>query len=232
MLITTPILAVLSGGGILTYGVVSTGLGAKSASYSVTYLDQGAQRATVQELRQIYLGSAIAGGLRPGAAFYDFPSLVEYSESFEIRTDEDGRRVSGAILPSRVATTQVLMGERASRLHLSVSGSEITNNLDTRLDGLIVRAADGSYWGLTVPLNAERSATLVSIDNPQEQLAEIWTSSMSIGRDTQQYPAAYQDMAFSSYVARVEDSPFLDDEGLKLKERAGEHRIVGLLEVP
>ena len=198
----------------------------------MTYLDQGAQRATVQELRQIYLGSAIAGGLRPGAAFCDFPSLVEYSSRFKVRIDEEGRRVSGSILPSRVATTQVLMGERASRLHLSVSGTEITNNLDTRLDRVIVRAADGSYWVLTAPLNAQSSATLVPIDNPQEQLAAIWASSMSIGRDTQQYPGAYQDMAFSSYVARVEDSPFLDDEGLKLNERAGEHRIVGLLEVP
>lgn len=232
MLITTPILAVLSGGGILAYGVGTTGLGAKSASYSVTYLDQGAQRATVQELRQIYLGSAIAGGLRPGAAFYDFPSFLSYSESLKIRTDEEGRRVSGAVLPSRVATTQVLMGERASRLNLSVSGTEITNNLDTRLDGLILRAADGSYWGLTAPLNAQGSATLVSIDNPQEQLAEIWASSMSLRTNRPQYPAAYQDMASSSYVARVERSPFLDDEGLKLSERAGEHRIVGLLEVP
>ncbi|MFT5585043.1 MAG: hypothetical protein ACI9VR_002631, partial [Cognaticolwellia sp.] len=232
MLITTPILATLSAGAILAYGVASTGFGAQSASYSVTYLDQVTQRATVQEVRQIYLGAAIGGGLRPGAGFYDFPSRLEYSESFKVRIDDEGRRVSGAILPSRVATTQVLMGERASRLNLAVRGTEISNNLDTRLDSVVVRAVDGSYWGLNAPLMAEGTATLIAIDAPQEQLAAVWASTMSLGRGRLQYPAAFQDMAPGSYVARVERSPFLDDEGLKLDERAGEHRIVGLLEMP
>ena len=231
MLITTPILATLSAGGILAYGVASTGLGAQSASYSITYLDQAAQTATVQEVRQIYLGAAIGGGLRPGAGFYDFPSRLDYDKSFEIRIDEEGRRVSGALLPSRVATTQVLVGERSSRLNLSVSGAEITNNLDARLDSVVLRAEDGSYWGLSAPLKAGRSATLVAVDNPEEQLAAVWASTMGLGGGGHQHPAAYQDMAPGSYVARLERSPFLDDEGLKLDERAGEHRVIGLLEL-
>ncbi len=232
MLLTTPILATLSAGGILAYGVASTGLGAQSASYSITYLDQAAQTATVQEVRQIYLGAAIGGGLRPGAGFYDFPSRLDYDESFEIRIDDEGRRVSGALLPSRVATTQVLVGERSSRLSLSLSGDEIGNNLDARLDSVVLRAPDGSYWGLNAPLKAGKSATLVPMDNPEEQLAAVWASTMSLGGGGHQYPASYQDMAPGSYVARLDHSPFLDDEGLKLDERAGEHRVVGLLELP
>ena len=232
MLVTTPILATLSAGGILAYGVASTGLGAQSASYSVTYLDQAAQTATVQEVRQIYLGAAIAGGLRPGAGFYDFPSRLDYDESFKVRIDDEGRRVSGALLPSRVATTQVLVGERSSRLNLSVSGGEISNNLDARLDRVVLRAADGSYWGLNAPLKAGKSATLVPMDNPDEQLAVVWASTMALGGAGYQYPAVYQDMAPGSYVARLERSPFLDDEGLKMDERAGEHRVIGLLELP
>lgn len=232
MLVTTPILATLSAVGILAYGVASTGLGAQSASYSVTYLDQAAQTATVQEVRQIYLGAAIGGGLRPGAGFYDFPSRLDYDESFEIRIDDEGRQVSGGLLPSRVATTQVLVGERSSRLSLSLSGDEIGNNLDARLDSVVLRAADGSYWGLNAPLKAGKTATLVPMDNPDEQLAAVWASTMSLGGGGHQYPAAYQDMAPGSYVARLDHSPFLDDEGLKLDERAGEHRVVGMLELP
>jgi hypothetical protein len=157
---------------------------------------------------------------------------LEYSESFKIRSDDEGRRVSGAVLPSRVATTQVVMGERSSRLSLSVSGKEITNGLDTRLDSVVVRDSAGLYWGLNAPLKAGGSATLVPVANPEEQLSAVWASTMSLGRGTLQYPAAYQDMAPGSYVARVEHSPFLDAEGLKLDERAGEHRIIGLLEMP
>ena len=70
------------------------------------------------------------------------------------------------------------------------------------------------------------------MDNPEEQLAAVWASTMSLGGGGHQYPASYQDMAPGSYVARLDHSPFLDDEGLKLDERAGEHRVVGLLELP
>lgn len=232
MLLTTPILALLSAGGILAYGVASTGLGAKSASYSVTYLDQAGQVATVKEVRQIYLGAAIGGGLRPGAGTYDFPERLSYGETFEIRVDEEGRQVSGSILPSRVATTQVLIGERASRLSLVVDGDRVQNNLDARVEGLVLRDAQGAYWGLSTPLKTEGSATLVPLDNPEEALASVWASTMAVGRSGQQFPASYQDLPPGSYVASLERSPFIDDEGLRLDEKAGEHRVIGLLELP
>lgn len=231
-LLSTPLLAGLSSLGLVGYGIASTGLGAQSASYSVSLLDQEAARVSVLEARQIYLGTAIAGGLRPGADTWDFPLEMDWDSRFKVELDAEGRLVSGDLLSSRVATTSLHLGERSSRLGLAWDGQRVQNNLDAELTGLVLMDHQGRTWVLDGVLAPGQGAELTLVEDTERVLQRVWKSSMVRSSSVVAYPRLDQDMAPGSYVARLDSSPFLDAEGLRMQERAGEHHVVGVLEAP
>lgn len=231
MLVTTPALALVAAGAIIAYGVASQGLGVQSAAFTITMLDQRAHTSSTLQARQLYAGTSVPEGLRPGAGSWHIPLSMDYEFGFEsTETPEEGRTVSGDLLPARIATQSVVLTERPSRLRLTIEGDTIQNGLGTKVERLVVHAADGSWYQLDKPLADGQSAKLKPIDDPAVAVNDFWSSRMARGRSVQAWPHRDIDMPEGTYLAKLAESPFAEDDGLKLDEKVGEHRVVGVYE--
>lgn len=231
MLVTTPALALVAAGAIIAYGVASQGLGVQSAAFTITMLDQRAHTSSTLQARQLYAGTSVPEGLRPGAGSWHIPLSMDYEFSFEsTETPEDGRTISGDLLPARIATQSVVLTERPSRLRLTLEGDTVQNGLGTKVHALVVHAPDGRWYQLSKPLADGQAGTLEPLDEPAVAINEFWASDMARGRSVQAWPHRDIDMPEGTYLALLDESPFAEDDGLKLDEKVGEHRVVGVFE--
>ncbi len=106
-------------------------------------------------------------------------------------------------------------------------GDEAANALGADILTAIVRTDEG--WFLIEDLEEGDSAVLEPIEDLEPELAMLWESEMAT-KTPSPWPDRAMDWPVGTYVARIETSPFLDTEGVEVKEEAGEHWVVGVME--
>ncbi len=226
LLATTPIIALSSTAVMVGYGIAHNGLGVRTASHSMTMLDQRTHTAATHNVRQLYIGFSPRGGLRPAAETLHFPVSPDWDFNPQI-TWEQGRVLGGDLAPVRTGTRQVVLSEGSARQRLDLVGDEAANALGADILTAIVRTDEG--WFLIEDLEEGDSAVLEPIEDLEPELAMLWESEMAT-KTPSPWPDRAMDWPVGTYVARIETSPFLDTEGVEVKEEAGEHWVVGVME--
>ena len=232
LLITVPAISILASIIVLAYGILYQGVDIKSASRSLTWLDQRTRRAQTIEERTMFVGLSPGEGLRPGAGTVVLPLRgTDDGDNFVLDSTR-GLVLSGSFLPVRDPVSQVYLCDAPARLRLharqSPEGIEVENSLDRALEGLLLRDADGRWHHAPEGIAPGSKARLVPLparaaDGPVERmLREHFGSGFQM--------LAGVELPASSYVARVGAPPFADSCGLELNERLGEHVLVGILE--
>lgn len=224
LLATTPVLALTSTAVLVGYGLAHNGLGVRTANHSVTLLDQRSHTAATHNVRQLYVGFSPPGGIRPSADTFHFPVRPDWDFMPEMSWDE-GPILSGDLAPVRKATRQVVLTEGPARQRLEVIGEQAANSLGADIRQLVLRTDAG--WYVLDQLDDGDSAALVPVEEPD--LERLIDSDMAT-RPVDLWPDRALDWPVGTYVARLDSSPFLDDEGVEPQEAAGEHWVVGVLE--
>lgn len=224
LLLTTPLLATASTAVLVGYGIASQGLGVKTASWSYTVLDQRIHRASTSEMRQLFAGRSPGKGLRPANGTWHFAPERDWNFKYEMAISDEGRLVSGDMLPVRIAHRTIQLSEGPSRLRVTLDGERIENGLDEEILNILVMK-DGAFYQAN-EIEAGTTATLRPVDRMtlEREHNAIWSST---------WDATYADrpvLRDGTYVARLARSPFIDHDGLEPKEIAGHHVVVGVME--
>lgn len=176
LLVTIPAIALVATLGVLGYGLLHAGLDVKSASFSLSVLDQREHRAATLELRSFYAGLTPGPGLAPEAGTSLHPQVLDVMtrRSLGFRSEEGLLR--GDYLPVRWPAQQTILGERAARgrLQLAREGAALRaeNGLGAALELLYVRdgagrehvAPDGVAAGATAELESAVDLWLADYD--------------------------------------------------------------------
>lgn len=228
LLVTIPVIALVSSGAVVAYGVFWQGIDVKVAVESLTVLDQRAHRATTALQRMLFAGLSPGPGLRPaaGTACLIVPDDSGRASSNLTIDDDDGTLLAGDYVPVRRRTTQVLLSDRSARGRLTVArdaeGVEVQNGLGTTLERLLVRTPDGATYLLDDALAPDESARPEPIEAAvATSLAkELWPSEAPIGREV---------LPPGTWLAAAASNPFGDDCGVEVHEVSGRHRLLGIL---
>lgn len=226
LLVTTPVIALTSTALMVGYGIAHNGLGVRTANFSVTMLDQRTHTAATQNVRQLYVGFAPRNGVRPAAGTLHFPIGPDWDFQPEVEWDE-GRVLSGDLVPVRTATRQVVLTESSARQRLEVNGAEASNSLGADIEHVVVRTEAG--WFVLDELRDGATETLAPLEDVDAELSRLFESEMAT-RSPSAWPVRALDWPTGTYVARLGASPFLDEEGVNPSEAAGEHWVVGVME--
>lgn len=223
-LVTIPVIAFVFSAGLLAYGIFYQGVDIKTASNTLTVLDQRTHRASTVEYRAIYVGLAPGPGLRPASGTAVFPvDFVDRSERYEVDFDA-GLLLAGTYLPVRDPRRQVILSDRAARGRLAVEMDagelRVRNAFDVTIEELYLRDEAGVWHRSDRFLAPGEDAVLDEF----EGLGDIPTTfghtiDMLDGRR----------LPPSSFLAIVSASAFGDDCALELNELEGRHAIVGIL---
>ena len=236
LLITIPAIALVTTLALLTYGIYFQGLDVKTASQSMTVLDERLHRSACVERRLLYAGMSPGEGLRPEAGtsvHVHRPSALGAFTPLDrqfLRLEQDPALVLGGdYLPTRVPVFHVLQSERAARGRLEVrrvdGGLSVRNGLGARIEALSARDDRGQWFASSGPIDAGASATLTPTEPPSSNalLAEPAELLWKCGRR-----ASEGSIPVASYLARLERSPFRDDCGIETTEIVGDHRVLGV----
>lgn len=227
---------------LLAYGILYQGLDVKTASRSITALDQRAHNASTIEKRQLFAGLSPADGLRPmtGTVVQQLDRVSTPfgfdSEDFQLRT-RHGQEwlLTGDFMPARRTIAQLLTCDRAERGRLEVEfgadGVEVLNNLGVALQRMSVRDASGRVFELNRELAVGARATLVAPNalGRSELEHELRGKSIDWGP-----PSALNETLVppGCYVAMLARGAYLDSCGIELNEQSGQHLLFGVLELP
>jgi len=234
LLLTVPGIALLASGGLLAFGVFHQGLDVKSVSSSWTLLDQRADQSSSAEARTFFAGSTPGTGLRLGSG------TSCYSEDLQAhwgRRPSSGHRMdytegtllSGAFLPVRTPVREIFLVDRTARQKLVVKEESdcvvVENALSTTIRHLVLRDSRGRWFlhegqlesGSTIRLEPSSEAEDDAL--MQGALWRIWRF-----RSSQVLPPG-------TYFAKTDAPPFLDDCGIEMREIAGTHVLVGVLDI-
>lgn len=232
LLVTIPALAALASIAILSYGILHQGIDVRSASHSLTLLDQRAHRAVTLERRAIYVGLSPGPGLRPANGTSVYPeSFDDETATFRVDTNE-GLLLAGSYLPVRDPLNQILISERAERqrMHVRREGGElmVQNAMPVAVEHMLVRDQDGRFFGLSAPLAPGDSASMSPSDlsGSSEELAHFL-----LGEEAGPTSDLLTDRGLvpSSYLAVLARSLFTDACGLEANEIHGRHLVMGIL---
>jgi hypothetical protein len=232
LLVSVPLIALVSSIFLLVYGVISQGLETRSISNTWAVLDQGAQIGTFQEVRRVFAGTSPSEGLRPQAGTVVFPSDESWDGSWReeklfVADYSEGLVLSGAFFPVRQPFSQLISSDRASRLRVIVKQAgdviDLSNGLGVPIERLLLRDHAGQYHVLSEALGQGASARLV-LAGAQSQLSE-WRSDMSLfwGKST-------VGLIPGSYLAELSAPPLQDDCGVPMDVSDGRHVLLGILE--
>ena len=234
IMVTTPILAIGSMLLLVTAGLVRYGLDVKAASYSSVLLDQRVGRASVTEVRTLFAGTAPKGGLQPAGDTEVFP--LEEKWDFRYSADlADGRSISGDLLPVRVSNRSLLVSDRATRLRLDFKnkGGELSlkNALDAGVEQLLYRDPQGTLWTTEGLLRSGEEAILIRVSEAAADLkmGAILQSKMEQKGAARPWPTRLVEIPPGVYTARLASALLRDDCGLRINEKLGEHRLVGIV---
>ncbi len=251
---TTPLLGIGFAILVLVFSLLSQGLGVRESVQSVTWLDQGRRTASTIAARTSFSGSLFAQRQRFGAEALLVPSPMVANSmgdaSFSVDLN-DGARIGGAFLPTRIPTSSALVAQTTARsgLRLEYEGDAlfVINDLDVALNKLRLVDAQGNSFE---PEDAEAEiepgqrvrmlATDKLFDVRLREIAhgdpiEIHSGltlvdDPGIGLNAQQLRHLPAILPPRSWMAEVDESPFLPDGGISRKEEHAVHLILGLLE--
>jgi len=237
LLLTIPMIALLTSASILAYGVFYQGIELKEAEETYTLLDQREHLADTIEVRCFFAGLAPTDGLRPGPATACLPFRYDRgeSDSLFLLDDRQGTVLSGEFLPVRREGSQVVLSERAARGRLALErmSAEVLrceNGLGAPIEALAVRGADGWTYAWEkaedeAPIPPGGSVELVRAELSLTDRITAWMPKPIEGRDL-----TWSDgLPHSTYVARVSANPFADDAGLVPEVSVGQHVVLGVL---
>lgn len=234
ILVSIPLIALVTSGGMLAYGMFIQGLDKKTASNSFTLLDQRLRRASTIEFRQLFAGLVVGPGLLPGSGTSCYPEPIGYrdrrnwNQRHDYRLDvTHGLVLSGHYLPPRTPVHQQLLREDAARQRVTLTrdGSNLNlhNSLGSTIQGLTLRDLQGQYHRLRQPLENGGEAVL--------NQDEVFPGSDPLMDRAAITLGVRQDLPLGSYVAQLERSPFTDSCGLQLNELQSTHTVVGILDL-
>jgi hypothetical protein len=235
LLVTIPALSAAATVLLLAYGIFFQGLDVKTASISITLLDERAHRSSSLEVRQLFAGLAPDEGLAPGAGTMVCAMTRRDLERARLQLElGDGLLLKGDYLPSRVAIEQTLGCERAERARLGVTlvgeRLRVDNNLGADLAEFAVRAPDGRLYASNEGLRAGESVELApaaSTLNAEPLIESLSTRAMPLSSATPEAPGEL--LPAGCYLAALHTSPFRDDCGIETVELAGNHVLFGVL---
>jgi hypothetical protein len=232
LLVTVPGIALVTSVGLLLYGVLSQGLDVKAITKSWAVLDQRLQLATHVEVREVFAGSAPDGGMRPQAGTVVMPESRYWHGSFRtehmfISDQTNGTLLSGDYFPVRQPFSQMIYGDRSSRLRLDAKSQdgevEVSNGLGEGITELLLRSPNGEYHYLDGSL-AAGSSTQLKPGGGSTKVAH-WKADLTsiLGSET-------SGLAPGTYIANMNAGPLRDDCGVTVNEIKGEHVLLGILE--
>lgn len=232
LLLTIPVISIIASVLLIGYGVLYQGLDTKSASVSLAFLDQRSELLDVIEDRHCFVGLATSGGLQPAAGTSCIPVSVSDPEARFVINVGESTVLSSGFFMSRQDMHQRFFSERTSRLRLVVEksgdGLRVTNGFTCGLTELSLRDAEGRGWRLAGDLDAGESGLLERVAEGAQALEErseiaILIRRARMTREFELYPG--------SYAAVLEENIFQDDCGLDMNELAGEHGLLGILDL-
>lgn len=224
LLVTTPILAMGSTIMLVGYGISSQGLGVKTASYSLTLLDQRSHRASTSEMRQLFAGRSPGKGLRPGNGTWHFAPDRDWNFKYEMEQSDEGRIISGDMLPVRIATRTISLTEGPSRLRVTLDGGAVQNGLGEEIEHIVVM--DGGAFYIAEDIGVGESKPLLPVDRMslEGSLDRVWTSEWDLRYGSRPL------LREGTWQAKIRRSPFIDHDGLESRELAGHHIVMGVME--
>ncbi len=238
LLITIPAISLGVSALLLAFGIFHQGLDVKSASVSVSVLDQRTHVASSIHKRQIFAGMAPAVGLRPTAGTVvhhvalDDESMGPMGAETRLRTSQDrGWTLSGDFLPTRRLASQLLTVDRAERARLEFefggAAVQVTNNLGVRVEELLVRDGKGLDFMLNAPLAPGAKGALDAVDEGRAREQEL----ALITRGVLLTPPCElaRVVPSAAYLARVGSGALLDECGVATNEQNGLHVVLGVL---
>jgi hypothetical protein len=161
MLLTVPVLSLITCVSLFVYAVVADGFGVKSRVRSVTYLDQGTATAVKLARISLYAGLSPSGGLTFDAGTAVLPVWPNFEVNSSLYVDWTAtQHLSGGWLPSRTHTQFLTMSHVAERGRVNVGTPvgdklRIENGLATELSHVVVVDDSGRQWfGKNVPAGA------------------------------------------------------------------------------
>jgi hypothetical protein len=250
----TPLLGIGFAVLVLVFSLLSQGLGVRESVQSVTWLDQGRRTASTIAARTSFSGSLFAQRQRFGAEALLMPSpsvsnaMGDASFSVDLN---DGARLGGAFMPTRIPTSSALVAHTSARsgLRLEHEGETLfaINDLDVALHKLRLVDAQGNSFEPENPaaeIEPGQRVRMLATDKLFDvRLREIASgdpieihSGLSlvedpgIGLNSQQLRHLPSILPLRSWMAEVKESPFLPDGGVSRSEEHAVHLILGLLE--
>lgn len=250
----TPLLGIGFAVIVLFVSLLSQGLGVRESVQSVTWLDQGRRTASTIATRTSFSGSLFAQRQRFGAEalLVPSPSVANSMGDASFSVDlNDGARLGGAFLPTRIPTSSALVAHTSARsgLRLEREGETLfaINDLDVALLKLRFVDAQGNSFEAEDPeaeiepgervrmvatdkLFDVRLREVASGDPIEIQAGLSLVDDPGIGMSSQQLRHLPAILPPRSWMAEVERSPFLPDGGIRRTEEHAAHLIIGLLE--
>jgi hypothetical protein len=233
LLLTIPAIALVFSLGLVAYGALAQGLDVRVASQSRGVLDQRTHQGSVHERRVTFAGLAWAGGVQPGPGVvvqreehdrFDWSNMRDYQASYG-----ETLELGGAWLPVRNPTGHYVTVDRAARARVDVKrgadGWTVTNRLGAPIRDLMFRDAAGDLYRFRGPIAPGRAATAEAAGPDSSDLdpfdpREVVAAPLHDGR-----------LPRGTWIARVEASPLLDACGIEYEELAGDHVILGVLDL-
>ncbi len=228
---------------ILLFGLFSEGFGIKGAVGSITLLDQRTHIATTAASRTLYAGLSPASLTLSADTFLSCPVLQGRGSDDRVphALSQEGHRIDGALLPSRIPTplTTLTHGRARERLRFRRHGDGfevLSEDGFTPWPGaLLFRDFAGQWWrtargGLLERLQGSPDEALAALRAPL--LKRLPTgAAVSLEDDFPSWLGAVVNAAAvpGSYVARLKSLPSFDDLDLDVNYVAREHLVVGRL---
>lgn len=224
---------------VVGYGLIRDGVGFHETSKSLACVDQIAGRVSVAESRTFYSAAFGPRKLEPGARTLVLPQLPRSSSASRRRAREEvflveegeggGLVLSGDFLPARQRCTHTVLSERTTRqgleiLEASEASVRVRSDFEATLTGLNLVDGQGRAFGLLAPLDPGSEAELVPIEQEVVRLA------LESVLPYAGHPLG-EGLLPGSYTASLSAGPFRDFLGLKPRTSAGEHAVIGVLDL-
>lgn len=231
LLLTIPAISIVATLLLVSYGVFSQGIDTKSASVSLTYLDQRFERIDVIENRSLFVGLGTEDGLLPGPGTACFPFIVgEQQRNFRIQTSGEFL-LTGSFYESREEMQQLYLSERTSRLRCVIersgSGFQVTNALSCGVNFFLMRDLQGNAFGYSGRIGPGETVELSSFDENLRANSVEESFGSDFGRSSLGPLVRLMD---GTYLAKLEENVFQDDCGLSMSELQGRFGVIGTID--
>ena len=236
LLVTTPVLALLTSLGLVAWGVTRDGFGVQWSGESLTVLDQRARTSSGVEARLMFTGRSLAG-LRPGAGTILFPGAGDREGNWMIDLGEGALWTGNRVLPTRQRVRHTLLTDRETSRRLDVvwgpAGPTVSNHLGAAVETLVLRGDDGRTWahGARIADGATAELREELPDWDVERQLSAFGSIPSLTFREGVRPGWPGWLPARTYLARIDGAPFRDDLGLVGEDVGSRAVVLGVLEV-